>query len=174
MPTPVLTPSLGGFLSPTTTAAPSHSVNIGQPMVVSTIPMKLLIKGTTGGVVVNYCFICHSHPRMVGIKLTFSNLSTEEILIIKLGSKSHPTEFPGLSNIPPDQSRSVTLGIDYNDTTQAAKLDFVIGSRPYTVISFSTFYMSQMTFTQEQVTVQVYTVYSLVTCYYLGQAQWNE
>ena len=62
---------------------------------------------------------------MVGIKLTFSNLSTEKIPIIKLGSKSliwnvlH--EFPDLSNIPPDQSRSVTLGIDYNDATQAAK-----------------------------------------------------
>ena len=65
------------------------------------------------------------------------------------------------------ESRSVTLGIDYNDTTQVAKLDLVIGSRPYTVfISCSTVYMSQMTFTQqEQVTVQVYTVYSIVTCY---------
>ena len=62
---------------------------------------------------------------MVGIKLTFSNVSTEEIPIIKLGSKSllfgmflHES---ALSNIPSDQSRSVTLGIDYNDATQAAK-----------------------------------------------------
>ena len=42
-------------------------------------------------------------------------------------------EFPALSNIPPDLSRSVTIGIDYNDTTRAAKLDLVIGSRSYTV-----------------------------------------
>ena len=90
-------------------------------------------------------------------------------------------EFPALSNIPHDQSRSVTLGIDYNDTTQAAKLDLVIGSRPYTVsISCPTgemvrpLNMSQMAFTQEQVTVQVYTVYSIVTSYYSGQAEWNE
>ena len=107
-------------------------------------------------------------------------LPTPEIPIIKLGSKSLPSgmslhEFPALSNIPPDQSRSVTIGIDYNDTTRAAKLDLVIGSRSYTVfISCSTVYMSQMTFTQEQVTVQVYRVYSLVTCYYLGQTQCNE
>lgn len=90
-------------------------------------------------------------------------------------------ECPALSNIPPDQSRSVTLGIDYNDTTQAAKLDLVIGSRPYTVsISCPTgemvrpLNMSQMAFTQEQVTVHVYIVYSIITCCYSGQAEWNE
>ena len=110
MPTPVLTPSLGGFLSPTSTASPSHSVNIGQPMVVSTIPMKLLIKGTTGGVVVNYCFICHSHPRMVGIELTFSNLSTEEILIIKLGFKSFPTGI-SLPARPGDKQQALTVSM---------------------------------------------------------------
>ena len=107
--TPVLTPSLGGFLSPTSTA--SLSVNIGQPMFVSTIPMELLNKVTTGGVAVNYRFTRHSHlypPRIVGIELTFSNLSTEEIPIIKLGSKSLPSgmslhEFPALSNIPREQ-----------------------------------------------------------------------
>ena len=172
MPTPILTPSLGGFLSPTSTTTPSTSVNIGQPMFVSTIPMELLNKVTTGGVAVNYRFTRHPHlyaPRMVGIELTFSNLSSEEIQIIKLGSKSLPSgmslhEFSALSNLLPDQSRSVTLGIDYNDTTQAAKLDLVIGSRPYTVsISCPTgemmrpLNMSQMAFTQEQVTVVLYT-----------------
>ena len=75
----------------------------------------------------------------------------------------------------------MTLGIDYNDTTKAAKLDLVIDSRPYTVsMSCPTgemvrpLNMSQMAFTQEQVTVQVYTVYSIVTSYYSGQAEWNE
>ena len=31
--------------------------------------------------------------------------------------------------------------------------------------------MVQMAFTQEQVTVQVYTVYSIVTCYYSGHSE---
>eukprot|EP00092_Neocalanus_flemingeri_P004082 GFUD01004394.1.p1 GENE.GFUD01004394.1~~GFUD01004394.1.p1 ORF type:complete len:1115 (+),score=399.94 GFUD01004394.1:146-3346(+) len=165
MPTPVLTPSLGGFLSPSSTTTTSVSNNVGQPMFVSTIPMELLNKMTTGGVAVNYRFTRHPHlyaPRMVGIELTFSNLSSEDIPIIKLGSKSLPPgmslhEFPALSNIPPDENRSATLGIDYNDTTQAAKLDLVIGSRPYTVsIGCPTgemmrpLNMSQMAFTQEQ------------------------
>ena len=66
-------------------------------------------------------------------------------------------EFPALSNILPEQSRSATIGIDYNDTTQAAKIDLVIGNRPYTVsITCPTgemvrpLNMSQMSFTQEQ------------------------
>jgi len=127
--------------------------------------MELLNKVTTGGVAVNYRFTRHPHlyaPRMVGIELTFFNHSTEDIPIIKLGSKSLPAgmslhEFPALSNISPEQSRSATLGIDYNDTTQAAKLDLVIGNRPYTVsINCPTgemmrpLNMSQMAFTQEQ------------------------
>ena len=57
----------------------------------------------------------------------------------------------------------------------------VIGSRPYTVsMSYPTgemvrpLNMSQMAFTQEQVTVHVYIVYSIITCCYSGQAEWNE
>jgi len=166
MPTPVLTPSLGGFLSPTTSATPSSpSPIVGQPMFVANVSMELLNKLTTGGVSVNYRFTRHPHlyaPRMVAIELTFLNLSTEEVSVIKLGSKSLPAgmsvhEFPALSNILPEQSRSATIGIDYNDTTQAAKIDLVIGSRPYTVsIACPTgemvrpLNMSHMAFTQEQ------------------------
>jgi len=164
MPTPVLTPSFGGFLSPTESAAPS-SPNIGQPMFVSSMSLELLNKMTTGGVSVTYRFTRHPHlyaARMVAIELTFLNLSSEELSVIKVGSKSLPAgmslhEFPAISNILPDQSRSVTLGIDYNDTTQAAKIDLVIGSRPHTVsITCPTgemvrpLNMSQMAFTQEQ------------------------
>ena len=75
---------------------------------------------------------------MVAIELTFTNFSSDEIPVIKLGSKSLPPgmslhEFPAVSNIPPDQSRTVTLGVDYKDTTQPAKLDIVIGNKPFSV-----------------------------------------
>ena len=42
-------------------------------------------------------------------------------------------EFPAVSNIGPGQSRTVTLGVDYKDTTQAAKFDLVIDNRPHSV-----------------------------------------
>jgi len=163
MPTPVLTPSLGGFLSPTTIESPS--VNVGQPMFVSSTPIELLNKVTTGGVSVQYRFTRHPHiyaPKMVSLELTFSNKSSEDISVVKLGSKSLPSgmsvhEFPAVSNILPDQSRTVTLGIDFNDTTQAAKLDLVIGTRPFSIsLNCPTgemvrpINMSLMAFNQEQ------------------------
>ena len=86
-------------------------------------------------------FTRHPHlysPKMVAVELTFTNHSTEEVPVIKLGSKSLPPgmslhEFPAVSNIPADQSRTVTLGVDFKDTTQAAKFDIVIDNRPFTV-----------------------------------------
>jgi len=141
MPTPTLTPSLGGFLTPTTPSQQKTTPEVGQPMFVSTTSLELLNKVTSGGVGVQYRFTRHPHlyaPRMVAIELTFTNFSSDEIPVIKLGSKSLPPgmslhEFPAVSNIPPDQARTVTLGVDFRDTTQAAKFDLVIDLRPHTV-----------------------------------------
>jgi len=142
MPTPTLTPSLGGFLTPTTPSLSQKTApEVGQPMYVSTTSLELLNKVTSGGVGVQYRFTRHPHlyaPRMVAIELTFTNFSSEEIPVIKIGSKSLPPgmslhEFPAVSNVPPDQSRTVTLGVDFRDTTQAAKFDLVIDNRPHTL-----------------------------------------
>ena len=70
--------------------------------------------------------------------MTMTNLTKEEITVIKLGSKSLPPgmslhEFPAVSNIGPDQARTVTLGVDFKDSTQAAKFDLVIDNRPHSV-----------------------------------------
>ena len=140
MPTPTLTPSLGGLLSPNTPEI-SKPAAVGQPMFVSRSVLELLDKVTTGGVSVGYRFTRHPHlysPNMVAVELTFTNHSTEEVPVIKIGSKSLPPgmslhEFPAVSNIQADQSRTVTLGVDYKDTTQAAKFDIVIDNRPFTV-----------------------------------------
>ena len=145
MPTPTLTPSLGGFLSPSTPAPSSSSgvsgPSVGQPMFVSTTGLELLNKVTTGGVSAVYRFTRHPHlynTKMVAIELTFTNNSTEDIQEIKLGSKSLTSgmsvhEFPAISNIAPAGSRTVTLGVDYRDSTQAAKFDIVLDNRPHTV-----------------------------------------
>ena len=141
MPTPTLTPSMGGFLTPTTPLPPGNKTSLGQPMWVSTVGSELLNKVSTGGASVMYRFTRHPHlyaPRMVAIELTMTNLTKEEIPVIKLGSKSLPPgmslhEFPAVSNIAPDQARTVTLGVDFKDSTQAAKFDLVIDTRPHTV-----------------------------------------
>merc|ERR1719357_910213 len=42
-------------------------------------------------------------------------------------------EIPAFLNLAPGQSKSSTLGVDFNDTTQAARVDLVIGGRAHTV-----------------------------------------
>jgi len=140
MPTPTLTPSLGGLLSPSTPDTSKAAV-VGQPMFVSRVLLELLDRVTTGGLSVQYRFTRLPHlysPNMVAVELTFTNHSSELVEVVKIGSKSLPPgmslhEFPAVSNIAEEQSRTVTLGVDYKDTTQPAKFDIVIGNRPFPV-----------------------------------------
>ena len=139
MPTPTLTPSLGGLLSPT----PSSNVatSLGQAMFVPTEKKELLNKLVTGGVQVDARFTRHAHiysPTMVSIELTFENLGSEEVGEIKLGARSLAPgmtvhEFPALLTLQQSERRNATLGVDFNDTTQAARVDLVIGGRAHTV-----------------------------------------
>jgi len=149
MPTPILTPSLGGFFTPSgdglvpTSASGTQNgaPSIGQPMHVSTTTTELLNKLTTGGVQVAYRFTRLPHlfnGAMVSVELTFTNLDSEAVPEIKIGSKALSSgmsihDFPAFTNLLPNQDRVTTLGVDYNDTTQPAKFDIVIGGRPHPV-----------------------------------------
>ena len=137
LPTPVLTPSLGGLLSPT----PPPSTAPGQPMHLHAEPRELLNKLATGGVQVGLRFTRQPHlysPTMVALELTFTNLSSEEVSEVKVGGRQLPPgmalhEFPALLGLQAGQARSATLGVDYNDTTQAARVDLVVGGRAHAV-----------------------------------------
>lgn len=138
---------------------------MGEPIYVATESKELLNKLVTGGVQVDFRFTRKPHlysTAMVSIELTFTNLSSEEIGEIKLGSKSLAPgmavhEFPAFLNLAPGQSKTTTLGVDFNDTTQAARVDLVIGGRAHTVtLSCPTgemvrpLIMPQLSFTEEQ------------------------
>ena len=141
MPTPTLTPSLGGLLSPTPSTASNVATSLGQPMFVPTEKRELVNKLVTGGVQVDARFTRHAHiysATMVSIELTFENLGSEEVGEIKLGARSLAPgmtvhEFPALLALQPNERRNVSLGVDFNDTTQAARVDLVIGGRAHTV-----------------------------------------
>ena len=90
---------------------------------------------------VNYRFTRQPHaynPTMVSIELTFRNLGTDTVSEVKVGARSLASgmavhEFPARANLGPGDERAATLGVDYNDTTQPAKIDLVVGNRPHTV-----------------------------------------
>lgn len=92
--TPILTPSLGGFLSPTTSAYSSVSDSEGiKEVSASFIPVKkheLLNRVSGCGLKMEYRFTRSQHlmnPTMVNIELIFTNESSEAIKDIKIGNK---------------------------------------------------------------------------------------
>jgi len=121
MPTPTLTPSLGGLLSPTTSS--NVATSLGQPMFVPTEKKELVNKLMTGGVQVDARFTRHAHiysPTMVSIELTFENLGSEEVGEIKLGARSLA---PGMTvhEVPALLGTSVNCLDDLNELLRTAK-----------------------------------------------------
>ena len=76
---------------------------------------------------------------MTSIQLTLNNLDSQEDLTdIKIGSKTLAPgmsmhDFPGISKLNPNESRSVSIGINFNDSTQAAKFDIVSSGRVFPI-----------------------------------------
>ncbi|KAJ9584754.1 hypothetical protein L9F63_020904, partial [Diploptera punctata] len=137
--TPVLTPSLGGFLTPVTNPVmpiTPASIQLASP---SFIPMKtqeLLNKISGHGLTVLSRFTRSPHlfsPSMVSIELTFTNLSSDEISDIQVSNKNLPPgmtlhEFAIISSLPVNMTLPGTIGVDFNDSTQPVSLTISTGS----------------------------------------------
>ncbi|CAG2062759.1 unnamed protein product, partial [Timema podura] len=88
--TPVMTPSLGGLLTPLTSPVVSMSIQPTSASYIPLIPTELVNKMAGGGLSVSSRFTRSPHlfsPAMVSIELTFTNLGTDDITDIKVGSK---------------------------------------------------------------------------------------
>lgn len=140
---PVMTPSLGGFLSPLAAnsvpmvgAGAASATSKYELVGPSFIPSKqeLLNKINGHGLQVNYRFTRGPHlysAKMVSIELTLKNESQKELENIRISNKSLPAgmdmnEFPPIAKLNAGQIVSVIIGIDFNDSTQAA--NFIIES----------------------------------------------
>lgn len=90
--TPVMTPSLGGFLTPLNTA-PSNTIfaiQVIAPNFVSTRDIELLNRISGRGLTITYRFTRTPHlfsSTMVNIALLFTNATADNITNIKLGQK---------------------------------------------------------------------------------------
>ncbi|KDR14139.1 AP-3 complex subunit beta-1 [Zootermopsis nevadensis] len=136
--TPVLTPSLGGFLTPLSTHGmpiTSVSIQLASP---SFIPMKtteLLNKISGRGLHILSRFTRSPHlfsPAMVSIELTFTNLSSEELMDIRISQKNLPSgmsmhDFAMISVLPINATVPGTIGVDFNDSTQPVSFNITVG-----------------------------------------------
>eukprot|EP00095_Tigriopus_kingsejongensis_P009742 maker-scaffold1553_size35894-snap-gene-0.10 protein:Tk09742 transcript:maker-scaffold1553_size35894-snap-gene-0.10-mRNA-1 annotation:"ap-3 complex subunit beta-2" len=145
--TPMMTPSMGGFLSPSSNmdrANPSLGGSGISEAAVTFVPTRSLIllnKMTSGGLQVMYRYTRSAHlysPHMCNLELTLANLGDCELVDLKIGGKNMAPgmalhEFPGIVSMDQGSSNTVTLGINFNDTTQAAKFDLVASGRCFQV-----------------------------------------
>lgn len=75
---------------------------------------------------------------MTSIQLTLKNLGQEVLTDLKIGAKTLSPgmtmhEFSGIASLEPDSVQTVTIGINFNDSTQSARFDLVASGRVFTV-----------------------------------------
>ncbi|KAJ6634165.1 AP-3 complex subunit beta-1 [Pseudolycoriella hygida] len=133
---PIMTPSLGGFLTPMMQNVPSVSSNRFELVGPNHIPLKCteLINKVNGyGLGVTYRFTRAPHlfsSTMVSIELLFTNYSNDVMENIKIGDATlspgvQLNEFAAISSLPPKATVQGTLGIDFNDSTQPVSFDIL-------------------------------------------------
>ncbi|KAM8719248.1 hypothetical protein ACLKA7_011890 [Drosophila subpalustris] len=137
---PVMTPSLGGFLTPGTPMMPgqlalqpqqaSNRIELVGSSYTEFKHKELLNKVTGHGLQVSYRFTRAPHlysAAMCSIELLFQNRSDKELTSIRMGQQTLPpgmqlSEFAPIGQLQPQQVASGVLGVDFNDTTHA--IDF--------------------------------------------------
>ncbi|KAG4069762.1 hypothetical protein HA402_003203 [Bradysia odoriphaga] len=132
---PVMTPSLGGFLTPMTQniSTSSNRIELVGPNHIPINSTELINKVNGYGLGVTHRFTRAPHlfsSKMVSIELLFTNHSNDVIEDIKIGEKTlspgmQLNEFAAISVLPPRATVQGTLGIDFNDSSQPVSFDIV-------------------------------------------------
>ncbi|XP_058128735.1 AP-3 complex subunit beta-2 [Anopheles ziemanni] len=141
---PVMTPSLGGFLTPLDQAAGGlagadggTSIELVGPSFIPTKKRELLNKVNGFGLGIEYRFVRAPHlfsARMVSVELTFTNHGNVELLDIAVGRKANlPAgvavhDFAPIGRLDPSQTTTGMLGVDFNDSTQPIPFEIRSGS----------------------------------------------
>ncbi|XP_037935217.1 AP-3 complex subunit beta-2 [Teleopsis dalmanni] len=137
---PVMTPSLGGFLTPSAPMLGSTLESLSQyavnhielvgPSFIDFNHKELLKKLSGNGLQVSYRFTRSPHlyaSTMVSIELQFVNQSSDNINDIELADKvlcggMDVNNFAPIQCLSPQQTAVSILGVDFNDSTRAIEL----------------------------------------------------
>ena len=127
----VMTPSLGGFLTPMTPGAQQNKIELVSATFLSSTPTELLNKVNGYGLGIKYKFTRSPHlfsSSMLSIEMQFTNHSNIDITDIQIRSKNLTNsislhEFSPLSLLAAKQTLMGVMGIDFNDSSQAANFE---------------------------------------------------
>ncbi|CAL1678012.1 unnamed protein product [Lasius platythorax] len=141
--TPVMTPSLGGFLTPINSTITENV----QEVSTSYVPLKkaTLLNNIIGhGLKIEYRFTRSQHlvsSSLVNIELTFSNESNNVIKEIQIGNKNLQKgmfihDFTQIPILDANSILASTLGVNFNDSTQPANfnIDFAINDEKHSCL----------------------------------------
>ncbi|XP_007941637.1 AP-3 complex subunit beta-1 [Orycteropus afer afer] len=128
LPTPALSPSLIADLEGLNLSASSPVINVSTPVFV---PMKthvLLHRMSGKGLAAHYYFPrqpCIFGDKMVSVQITLNNTTDRKIENIHIEEKKLPTGmqmhvFNPIESLEPEGSITVSMGIDFCDSTQTA------------------------------------------------------
>lgn len=133
---PIMTPSLGGFLTPMTginsdNPATANVVDLVGPSFIPNKSQELLNKVNGSGLGITYRFTRAPHlysAKMISIELTFTNHGNMEITDVQISQRGLQAgmslnETPMIENLNPKQSWTGVLGLDFNDSTQPANFE---------------------------------------------------
>ncbi|XP_038072193.1 AP-3 complex subunit beta-2-like isoform X2 [Patiria miniata] len=137
----ILTPALATDLQGLSISDKSPGTTVSSAMFTPTQTYELLNRMNSQGLAATYRFtrnVCIYSATMVSVELNFTNSSDAVIQTIKLGESKLSSgmklhEFPEVTNLGVGKSVSVTLGIDYGDTTQPANFEICTESRKFSV-----------------------------------------
>ncbi|KAL3289609.1 hypothetical protein HHI36_023021 [Cryptolaemus montrouzieri] len=139
---PVLTPSLGGFLTPGIPSNIVATIQVVQPTAVNTKQYELLNRLNGRGFSALYRFTRSPHlysPSMANVNIVFTNNTNENITEIRIGKKNLAPgmsiyDFACIPCISPNSSMPVTLGVDFNDCAQSANFELVSSIGNFNVV----------------------------------------
>uniref|UniRef100_A0A8C9AE57 AP-3 complex subunit beta n=1 Tax=Prolemur simus TaxID=1328070 RepID=A0A8C9AE57_PROSS len=128
LPTPALSPSLIADLEGLNLSTSSSVISVSTPVFV---PMKthvLLHRMSGKGLAANYYFPrqpCIFGDKMVSVQITLNNTTDQKIENIHIGEKKLPIGmqmhvFNPIDSLEPEGSITVSMGIDFCDSTQTA------------------------------------------------------
>ncbi|XP_029399761.1 AP-3 complex subunit beta-1 isoform X1 [Mus pahari] len=128
LPTPALSPSLRADLEGLNLSTSSSVINVSTPVFVPTKTHELLHRMRGKGLAAHYCFPrqpCIFSDKMVSVQITLTNTSDRKIENIHIGEKRLPVgmqmhAFHPIDSLEPEGSVTVSVGIDFCDSTQTA------------------------------------------------------
>lgn len=128
LPPPALSPSLVADLEGLNLSASSSVINVSTPVFVPTKTHELLHRMSGKGLAAQYCFPrqpCIFGDKMVSVQITLNNTSDRKIENIHIGEKKLPVGmqmhvFHPIDSLEPERSVTVSVGIDFCDSTQTA------------------------------------------------------